>query len=137
MNKRHFLLGSLSSLALPTWAQDTWGEKAGYPTGWGPAGSLQMWESYKEYHVGNFSGGLEKMFAHQVLKASPKPSNLVEAKRKVKASLLMDASDYANTYNLTGLLIARGDEIWHEQYRFNRTAEMRFFGWSMTKSIVG
>ena len=137
MNKRHFLLGSLSSLALPTWAQDTWGEKAGYPTGWGPAGSLQMWESYKEYHVGNFSGGLEKMFAHQVLKASPKPSNLVEAKRKVKASLFMDASDYANTYNLTGLLIARGDEIWHEQYRFNRTAEMRFFGWSMTKSIVG
>ena len=89
MNKRHFLLGSLSSLALPTWAQDTWGEKAGYPTGWGPAGSLQMWESYKEYHVGNFSGGLEKMFVHQVLKASPKPSNLVEAKRKVKASLLM------------------------------------------------
>jgi CubicO group peptidase (beta-lactamase class C family) len=49
----------------------------------------------------------------------------------------MNASDYANTYNLTGLLIARGNEIWHEQYRFNRTAEMRFFGWSMTKSIVG
>ena len=46
MNKRNFLLGSLSSLALPTWAQDTWGEKAGYPTGRGPAGSLQMWESY-------------------------------------------------------------------------------------------
>ena len=137
MNKRHFLLGSLSSLALPVWAQDTWGEKAGYPTGWGLAGSLQKWEGYTQYHVGNFSGGLEKMFAHQVLKASPKPSNLVEAKRKVKASLFMDASDYANTYNLTGLLIARGNEIWHEQYRFNRTAEMRFFGWSMTKSIVG
>jgi len=137
MNKRHFLLGSLSSLALPTWAQDSWGEKAGYPTGWGPAGSLQMWEGYKEYHVGNFSGGLEKMFAHQVLRASPKPSNLIEAKRKVKTSFFMDASDYANTYNLTGLLIARGNEIWHEQYRFNRTAGMRFFGWSMTKSIVG
>jgi len=77
------------------------------------------------------------MFAHQVLKASPKPSNLIEAKRKVKASFFMDASDYANTYNLTGLLIARGNEIWHEQYRFNRTVDMRFFGWSMTKSIVG
>jgi CubicO group peptidase (beta-lactamase class C family) len=96
-----------------------------------------MWEGIKEYHVGNFSGGLEKMFAHQVLKASPKPSNLIEAKRKVKASFFMDASDYANTYSLTGLLIARDNEIWHEQYRFNRTAEMRFFGWSMTKSIVG
>jgi len=137
MDKRQFLLGSLSSIALPIWAQDIWGEKAGYPTGWGPLGSMQRWEGYKEYHVGNFSGGLEKMFAHQVLKASPKPSNLIEAKRKVKASLFMDASDYANAYNLTGLLIARGNEIWHEQYRFNRTADMRFFGWSMTKSIVG
>ena len=137
MDKRHFLLGILPTLGLPLWAQDSWGEKAGYPTGWGPEGSLQKWEGYPAYHVGNFSGGLEKMFAHQVLRASPKPSNLVEARRKVKATFFMDAFDYANTYNLTGLLIARGNEIWHEQYRFNRTAEMRFFGWSMTKSVVG
>jgi CubicO group peptidase (beta-lactamase class C family) len=49
----------------------------------------------------------------------------------------MDASDYMAKYNRSGLLIARGDEIWHEEYRFDRTAQMRFFGWSMTKSVVG
>ena len=137
MKKRDFLLSAAVSLPLPIWAQDIWGEKSGYPTGWGPVGSLQKWEGYPEYHVGNFSGGLEKMFAHQVIKASPSPSGFVEAKRKIKANFFMDAADYADKFNLSGLLIARGNEIWHEQYRFNRTSEMRFFGWSMTKSIVG
>ena len=137
MKKRDFLLSTAASLSLPIWAQDIWGEKSGYPTGWGPAGSVQKWEGYPEYHVGNFSGGLEKMFAHQVIKASPSPSGFVEAKRKIKANFFMDAADYADKFNLSGLLIARGNEIWHEQYRFNRTAEMRFFGWSMTKSVVG
>ena len=137
MKKRDFLLSAAVSLPLPIWAQDIWGEKSGYPTGWGPVGSLQKWEGYPEYHVGNFSGGLEKMFAHQVIKANPSPSGFVEAKRKIKASFFMYAADYADKFNLSGLLIARGNEIWHEQYRFNRTSEMRFFGWSMTKSIVG
>ena len=124
-------------MAAPSWAWDTFGEKAGYPTGWGPAGVLQKWEGYPEYHVGNFSGGLETMFAHQVIPASASPSTLTSAPRKIKANFFMDAADYANKYNRTGLLIARGSEIWHEQYRFNRSAEMRFFGWSMTKSVVG
>ena len=137
MKKRNFLLSATASLSLPIWAQDIWGEKSGYPTGWGPVGSLQKWEGYPEYHVGNFSGGLEKMLVHQVIKANPSPSGFVEAKRKIKASFFMYAADYADKFNLSGLLIARGNEIWHEQYRFNRTSEMRFFGWSMTKSIVG
>jgi len=136
-NKRSLLLGALASLAAPSWALDTLGEKAGYPTGWGPAGALQKWEGYPAYHVGNFSGGLETMFAHQVIQASATPSDLISAPRKIKANFFMDAADYANKFNRTGLLIARGSEIWHEQYRFNRTAEMRFFGWSMTKSVVG
>lgn len=137
MHKRHFLIGSAAALAAPSWALDTFGEKAGFPTGWGPAGSLQKWEGYPEYHVGNFSGGLETLFAHQVIQASVEPSVLRSAPRKIKANFFMDAADYANKYNRSGLLIARGSEIWHEQYRFNRTAEMRFFGWSMTKSVLG
>ncbi len=124
-------------MAAPSWALDAWGEKAGYPKGWGPAGALQKWEGYPEYHVGNFSGGLESMLAHQTIQASATPLNLTQAPRKIKANFFMDAADYANRFNRTGLLIARGDEIWHEQYRFNRTADMRFFGWSMTKSVVG
>lgn len=141
MHKRELLkqaLGlGLGLTNLAAWSADKWGQSEGYPIGWGPLGGQQKWEGYSEYHVGNFSGGLEQMFSHQRLKASSQPMPLLEAHKKIKANFFVDASDYANTYNLTGLLIARGNEIWHEQYRFSRTAEMRFFGWSMTKSIVG
>lgn len=137
MHKRHFLLGSAAALTAHSWALNVWGAQPDYPTGWGPAGAVQKWEGYPEFHVGNFSGGLEKMFAHQQIKASPSPSTLIQAPRKIKANFFMDAEDYANKFNRTGLLIARGNQIWHEQYRFNRTADMRFFGWSMTKSVVG
>lgn len=137
MKKRDFLIGGLVTLAQPLRAQDKFGEKAGFPTGWGPAGQMQKWEGYPEFHVGNFSGGLEKMFAHQVVKASPLSSPLIEVPRKIKASVFMNAFDYASKFSRTGLLIARGNEIWHEDYLFQRSADMRFFGWSMTKSIVG
>ena len=137
MDKRSFLLCSAASLCLPLWARSASIETDPYPTGWGPEGMMQRWEGYPQYHVGNFSGGLERMFAHQVLKASATPSNLIEARREIKASFFMNAADYAKKYNLTGLVIARDNQIWHEQYLFDRTAEMRFFGWSMTKSIVG
>lgn len=141
MNKRQFLFATmgLSSSLMPytSWAQDRWGESKGFPTGWGQPGQLQKWEGYHEYHVGNFSGGIESMLAHQRIRASSQPMLLKEAKRKIKLNLFMDASDFAARYNRSGLLIARNREIWYEEYRFKRTAEMRFFGWSMTKSIVG
>jgi CubicO group peptidase (beta-lactamase class C family) len=141
MQRRDFLgaalVGGAALAPAGSWAQDPWGETSGYPTGWGPAGAQQKWEGYPQYHVGNFSGGLETMFAHRVIRASQSPLPLTTARRKIKLSMFMDASDYAHKFNRTGLLIARGDEIWHEQYRFKRTADMRFFGWSMTKSIVG
>lgn len=137
MKKRHFLMGSIAALATPLWAQDKWGESKGYPTGWGPAGARQMWEGYTEYHVGNFSGGIEAMFAHQTIRASGQPFQLKDAPRKVKANFSMDASDFAAKFNRPALLIARNKEIWHEEYRFKRSSEMRFFGWSMTKSVLG
>ena len=113
---------------LRSWADDPWGASEGYPTGWGPAGQRQQWEGYSAYHVGNFSGGIETMLAHQVIRASTHPWAWHNQPRKLKANLFMDASDYMAKYNRSGLLIARGDEIWHEEYRFNRTAQMRFFG---------
>ena len=65
MKKRNFLIGSLATACSPIWAQDKWGESLGYPTGWGPNGVQQKWEGYSEYHVGNFSGGIESMLPHQ------------------------------------------------------------------------
>lgn len=145
MDKRHFLCNSigaglglgLGAIGIPARAQDKWGESQGYPTGWGPPGAQQKWEGYTEYHVGNFSGGLESMFAHQRVRAGVAVSPLRSAARSLRAGPFRSASDYAARFNRPGLLIARGDEIWHEEYRFRRSADMRFFGWSMTKSVVG
>jgi hypothetical protein len=57
-------------------ADDIFGQKLGYPTGWGPAGQRQQWEGYTQYHVGNFSGGLEKMFPSQKVRHSGSASLL-------------------------------------------------------------
>ena len=137
MKKRNFLIGSLATACSPIWAQDKWGESLGYPTGWGPNGVQQKWEGYSEYHVGNFSGGIESMLPHKKISASANKSIFVNAKRKIKLNFLMDASDYASRFNRSAILIARNNEIWHEEYRYKRTNDMRFFGWSMTKSILG
>lgn len=141
MNKRQFLLAAFglgsSCMTTTSFAQDRWGESRGFPTGWGLPGQQQKWEGYSEYHVGNFSGGIESMLAHQKIRASTQPLALKDAKRKIRINLFMDASDFASKFNRSGLLIARHGEIWHEEYRFKRNADMRFFGWSMTKSIVG
>ena len=141
MNKRKFLFATMglgaSLTPIASWSQDKWGESKGFPTGWGPAGERQKWEGYTDYHVGNFSGGIETMLAHQTIRASSQPYPLKEAKRKVKVNFLMDASDFAAKFNRPALLITRNGEVWHEEYRFKRNADMRFFGWSMTKSILG
>ena len=45
-------------------------------------------------------------------------------------------ADYLDSYPVTGLLIARQGELWCEEYRFDRTAEMRLQSWSMAKSVT-
>lgn len=141
MKRRTWMASALgagaSLMTTAAWTQDRWGTSQGYPIGWGPAGQRQKWEGYTDYHVGNFSGGVESMLAHQRIQAAATPYPLRDAKRRIRFNLMSDASDHAARHNLTGLLIARNDEIWHEAYRFERTADMRFFGWSMTKSLLG
>ena len=84
MNKRQFLFATMglgsSLLPFSTWAQDRWGESRGFPTGWGLPGQQQKWEGYTEYHVGNFSGGIESMLAHQKIRASNQSLLFKEAK---------------------------------------------------------
>ena len=48
------------------WAQDKWGQGQGYPTGL--QGGLNREPLYR---VGNYSGGFEKVFRHNTLKAVP------------------------------------------------------------------
>lgn len=133
-------LGAAAGLIIPAGAvaiaAGKWGESQGFPTGWGPAGQQQRWEGYTEYHVGNFSGGIEKMFAHATLSAGP-ASAPAPAKRRASGSFAHNASYYLRKFDRMGLLVVRDDEILFEEYGFARQPAMRFFGWSMTKSIVG
>ncbi len=116
-------------------AQDKWGQGQGYPTGL--QGGLNRDPMYR---VGNYSGGFEKLFPHNTLKApaqpavpyTDKPTSLVYRTGFSERT----PDDYLKTWPVTGLLIARGNQIMLERYQFERTASMRLTSWSMAKSIT-
>jgi CubicO group peptidase (beta-lactamase class C family) len=111
---------------------DRWGVKRNYPDGWGPPGLPPRWEAYPEYRVGNFSGGFERMFRHNVTHAGGDVSPL----KRAAPTDGLGAESYVRSWPVTGLLIARDGEIWFEHYAFARTAEMRLTSWSMAKSVT-
>lgn len=117
------------------WAQDKWGQWLGYPVGL--QGGLNR---HPMYRVGNYSGGFEKLFPHNTIKASAqsaapyidKPTSLVY--RAGFSDRTPD--DYLKSWPVTGLLIVRGQNILLERYQYERTAQMRLTSWSMAKSIT-
>ena len=140
MMKRRQLLQAtaawpLMHMSAGVWAQDKWGQGQGYPTGL--QGGLNREPMYR---VGNYSGGFEKIFRHNTLKAGPvsavpyqdKPTSLVYRSGFSERT----PDDYLKSWPVTGLLIARGNHIMLERYQFERTASMRLTSWSMAKSIT-
>ena len=140
MMKRRQLLQAtaawpLMHMSAGVWAQDKWGQGQGYPTGL--QGGLNRDPMYR---VGNYSGGFEKLFPHNTLKApaqpavpyTDKPTSLVYRTGFSERT----PDDYLKTWPVTGLLIARGNQIMLERYQFERTASMRLTSWSMAKSIT-
>ncbi len=120
-------------------AQDQWGASQGYPTGWGPAGQAQSWDAYTEYRVGNYSGGLERMFSFGIIEAAKQPSPLLSVPTPVSYSwkgTRLSVEDYLNKWPVTGFMIARKGQVWSEDYRLGRTASDRLTSWSMAKSVT-
>lgn len=125
----------LMHMSAGVWAQDKWGQGQGYPTGL--QGGLNRDPMYR---VGNYSGGFEKLYPHNTLKApaqpavpyTDKPTSLVYRTGFSERT----PDDYLKTWPVTGLLIARGNQIMLERYQFERTASMRLTSWSMAKSIT-
>lgn len=140
MMKRRQLLQAtaawpLMHMSAGVWAQDKWGQGQGYPTGL--QGGLNRDPIYR---VGNYSGGFEKLFPHNTLKAPAQPAVPYTDK---STSLVYRTGfsertpdDYLKTWPVTGLLIARSNQIMLERYQFERTASMRLTSWSMAKSIT-
>jgi CubicO group peptidase (beta-lactamase class C family) len=142
VTRRNFLLaapgvGFTTALAgCAAGLDERWGEKQGFPTGWGPAGQQPRWEGYTQYRVGNYSGGFEGMFKHNVLRAGTEVSPLVETPKPPISPSSSSISAYLDRWPVTSLLIARDGRVSAEHYRFQRTANTRMTSWSMAKSVT-
>lgn len=141
IKRRNFIAGAV---AIPTGFavrgamadEDVWGASIGYPTGWGtPPGMSRN----KVTRVGNYSGGFEAMLPSRTIQCGAESTLRVNQRDDLKYRWGLgqrSADDYLAKWPVTGLLIARRGEVWSEAYRFDRNAEMRMNGWSMSKSVT-
>lgn len=140
MHRRNFVAAGAAALMGPrlshSQSSDPWGASDGYPTGWGTPRGLAR---EKRLRVGNFSGGFEKMMPSRTIQSGS--ADPLQEKPRGDLSyrfngIVKTPSDYLASAPVTGLLIARKGEIWFEKYQFDRTADMRMMGWSMSKSVT-
>lgn len=116
-------------------AQDRWGQGQGYPSG------IQTgFQIDPLYRVGNYSGGYEISFPHRTIKAKPQSSTPYNEKLtplKYRWGFTeRTPADYLKIWPITGLLIARGNNILFERYQYERMPNMRLTSWSMAKSVT-
>lgn len=136
LGRRKFMLAAAVTISAPSTVfgqADKWGGGQGYPTGW--AGGFSRNPAYR---VGNYSGGYESMVRVRRIgpgKASPLTSAPIDLKFQRK-SKWATPKEYADSWPVTGLLIARRGAIWHESYGFDRSPFMRLTSWSMAKSVT-
>ena len=135
-SRRAFLAGGLAVAGLPSWAQtdDKWGALRGYPE------SRSSFERLPEFRVGNYSGGLERSIRHHVIQPGGRVAAWSEAPVndfRYRSGLSEKTLDeYLAQWPVTGLLIARDNNILIERYRFARQPAMRLQSWSMAKSVT-
>ncbi len=136
LSRRAVVSAGLAVLGLPAWAQtdDKWGALRGYPE------SRSSFERLPEFRVGNYSGGHERSIRHHVIREGARVAAWND--RPVndfsyRSGLLNKTPDaYLSQWPVTGLLIARDNQILFERYRFSRQPSMRLQSWSMAKSVT-
>jgi CubicO group peptidase (beta-lactamase class C family) len=111
-----------------------YGQTEHYPTG----SSSTLFE--RKYLVGAFSH-FDTLFPAHTINASTKPWNFhISADspeiRYAHAGEHYLITDYLNHLPVTGLLIAKDDQILFEAYQYDRTPEERLTSQSMAKTIV-
>lgn len=125
-----FLIAPLSAKA------SDFGRAKGFPTGWGPPGQNPNPWGHPDWIVGNFSGGVEKLFDHKVVKAPATSSPLANSPRAMRWGLFGSFQDYQKRYGKPAMLVARSDTVFYEHYEFDRSQEMRFYSKSMAKGVL-
>ncbi len=91
--------------------------------------------------VGAFSH-YDKLFAARPVARAAAPSPLRRAAQEIAVSYRYNGeprslTDYLERHPTTGILIAQGDEILFEHYRYGRTDRDRLVGQSMSKTLTG
>jgi CubicO group peptidase (beta-lactamase class C family) len=136
LSRRAVLSAGLAVAGWPAWAQtdDKWGALRGYPE------SRSSFERLPEFRVGNYSGGHERSIRHHVIRAGGRVVAWNDAPVNdfsYRSGLLHKTPDaYLAQWPVTGLLIARDNNILFERYRFARQPAMRLQSWSMAKSVT-
>ncbi len=136
LSRRAVLSAGLAVAGWPAWAQtdDKWGALRGYPE------SRSSFERLPEFRVGNYSGGLERSIRHHVIRAGSRVTawnDTPVSDFSYRSGLLHKTPDaYLAQWPVTGLLIARDNNILFERYRFARQPAMRLQSWSMAKSVT-
>ena len=117
---------------------DYYGEKEGFPVA-DHSLTVQPGEPYNvKYRVGAYSR-FDEIYPTHRIKRSASPWMFKRSKVDIRYSYRGDWSsvaDYLSRNPVTGLLIAKDDEILFEHYQYGRTDRDRFMSQSMAKSVT-
>jgi CubicO group peptidase (beta-lactamase class C family) len=138
LTRRHTLAGLAAiscggkAHAQPGPQADLYGAADGYPVPANPMAQLQGNPWPAKYRVGAFSH-LDQIYKTRTLSRAAEPWTFKRTAFDGQALI----ADYLAHHPVTGLLIARDDQILVEQYQYGRTDKDRFVSQSMVKSITG
>jgi CubicO group peptidase (beta-lactamase class C family) len=138
LTRRHTLAGlAAAACSGKAYAQagpkpDLYGAAEGYPIPPSPMAQLQGNPWPAKYRVGAFTH-LDQIYKTHTVSRAAEPWAFKRATFDGQASI----ADYLARHPVTGLLIARDDQILVEQYQYGRTDKDRFVSQSMVKSITG
>lgn len=138
LTRRHILAGlaatacSSRAYAQPGPQADLYGAADGYPVPANPMAQLQGNPWSPKYRVDAFTH-LDRIYRTHTVSCAAEPWSFKRAAFDRQALI----ADYLAHHPVTGLLIARDDQILVEQYQYGRTDKDRFVSQSMVKSVTG
>jgi CubicO group peptidase (beta-lactamase class C family) len=138
LTRRHTFAGlaatacSGKAFAQPGPQADLYGAQDGYPVPPNPMAQLRGNPWPPKYRVGAFTH-LDQIYKTHTVSHAIAPWVFKRAAFDGQALI----ADYLAHHAVTGLLIARDDQILIEQYQYGRTDKDRFVSQSMVKSITG
>jgi CubicO group peptidase (beta-lactamase class C family) len=118
---------------------ERYGADDGYPVPGLPSAQLKGNPWDPKYRVGAFSH-LDEIYATHKVKRAAVPSTFRRLPSEIRYRLRGNQSslaDYLARNPVTGLLIAKDDQILFEQYQYDRTDRDRLVSQSMVKSMTG